>query len=222
MPYSTCCVSSEAFGALRVWEESCQGGSGMESTRSSRAAAIVSSASTKPACCRKKITGTSFWMFRIGSYFWCGIMERATDYERNSLGQSQVRGWFVGQRSFSNLAFWRFLIVTVSLLSCSTFAVVAAQQPTQTPAPQRPGRSYSTGDLPKTQPPPGPRAPSPVTFNDITALARIDFKHAASATSMKYLLETMGGGVAILDYDNDGRMDLFFTNGALLNDSMSK
>jgi hypothetical protein len=32
----------------------------------------------------------------------------------------------------------------------------------------------------------------------------------------------MGGGVAILDYDNDGRMDLFFSNGALLTDPMPK
>ena len=32
----------------------------------------------------------------------------------------------------------------------------------------------------------------------------------------------MGGGVAIFDYDNDGRMDLFFTNGAALKDPMSK
>ena len=32
----------------------------------------------------------------------------------------------------------------------------------------------------------------------------------------------MGGGVAIFDYDNDGRMDLFFTNGALLKDPMHK
>ena len=32
----------------------------------------------------------------------------------------------------------------------------------------------------------------------------------------------MGGGVAIFDYDNDGRMDLFFTNGALLKDPMAK
>ena len=32
----------------------------------------------------------------------------------------------------------------------------------------------------------------------------------------------MGGGVAIFDYDNDGRMDLFFTNGALLKDPMPK
>jgi hypothetical protein len=51
---------------------------------------------------------------------------------------------------------------------------------------------------------------------------KVDFKHSASPTARKYLLETMGGGVAILDYDNDGRMDLFFTNGALLKDEMSK
>jgi hypothetical protein len=78
------------------------------------------------------------------------------------------------------------------------------------------------GELPKNPPPPGPRAPSPVTFSDITRLAKIDFKHAGSPTSQKYLLETMGGGVAIFDYDNDGRMDLFFTNGALLKDPMAK
>ena len=32
----------------------------------------------------------------------------------------------------------------------------------------------------------------------------------------------MGGGVAVFDYDNDGRMDLFFTNGAALKDPMPK
>ena len=36
--------------------------------------------------------------------------------------------------------------------------------------------------------------------------------------SNKYLIETMGGGVALLDYDNDGRLDMFFTNGAQLDD----
>jgi len=99
-----------------------------------------------------------------------------------------------------------------------------AQQPTPTPTPtpQRTGRSYSIGELPKIPPSPGPQAKSPVTYSDITALTKIDFKHAGSPTSVKYLLETMGGGVALFDYDNDGRMDLFFTNGALLKDPMPK
>jgi enediyne biosynthesis protein E4 len=39
---------------------------------------------------------------------------------------------------------------------------------------------------------------------------------------MKYLLEAMGGGCAVLDYNNDGRMDLYFTNGAQLKDPMPK
>jgi hypothetical protein len=39
---------------------------------------------------------------------------------------------------------------------------------------------------------------------------------------MKYLLEATGGGVAMFDYDNDGRMDLFFTNGAALKDPMAR
>jgi len=59
-----------------------------------------------------------------------------------------------------------------------------------------------------------------VQFTDITWSARVNFKHENSATSNKYLLETMGGGVALLDYDNDGRLDIFFTNGAKIDDPM--
>ena len=64
-------------------------------------------------------------------------------------------------------------------------------------------------------------APAPdVLFTDITAETKISFTQENSATTNKYLVETMGGGVALLDYDNDGRLDVFFTNGAKIDDPM--
>jgi enediyne biosynthesis protein E4 len=62
--------------------------------------------------------------------------------------------------------------------------------------------------------------PPPLPFTDVTEAAGVAFVHENSPTTNKYLLETMGGGVAMLDFDNDGWLDLFFTNGAKLQDPM--
>lgn len=59
---------------------------------------------------------------------------------------------------------------------------------------------------------------SAAKFVDVTSATGVTFVHAAPHTSKKYLLETMGSGVAIFDYDNDGRLDLFFVNGAEIRD----
>lgn len=48
--------------------------------------------------------------------------------------------------------------------------------------------------------------------------AGLDFQHRNSPTSRRYLIETMGGGVALLDYNNDGRLDIFLVNGGKLDD----
>ncbi|HXV76485.1 MAG TPA: CRTAC1 family protein [Candidatus Polarisedimenticolaceae bacterium] len=53
-----------------------------------------------------------------------------------------------------------------------------------------------------------------VAFTDITERAGIDFVHNSGAYGAKLLPETMGGGVAFLDYDNDGDEDLLFVNSA--------
>jgi enediyne biosynthesis protein E4 len=63
---------------------------------------------------------------------------------------------------------------------------------------------------------------TPGNFTEITAASGVRFQHVASHTSRKYLPETMGSGVALLDYDNDGRLDIFLVNGAPLADPTPK
>jgi hypothetical protein len=53
---------------------------------------------------------------------------------------------------------------------------------------------------------------SPVQFKDVTAAAGIHFKHNAGKAGKKYLPETMGAGVAIFDYNGDGKPDILFVN----------
>jgi hypothetical protein len=62
----------------------------------------------------------------------------------------------------------------------------------------------------------------PGTFVDVTNKLGVHFKQTASPTSRKYLPETMGSGVALFDYDNDGRLDIFFANGARIDDPTPK
>lgn len=63
---------------------------------------------------------------------------------------------------------------------------------------------------------------TPGVFTDVTPAAGVHFVHVASHTSRKYLPETMGSGVALFDYDNDGRLDIFLVNGAPLSDPTPK
>jgi hypothetical protein len=48
-------------------------------------------------------------------------------------------------------------------------------------------------------------------FTDVTEQAGITFKHV-STPEKRYIVESMSGGVALLDYDNDGYLDIYFVN----------
>ena len=63
------------------------------------------------------------------------------------------------------------------------------------------------------QTPQASKPASDVTFRDITPQAGIHFVHNNAAYGKKYLPETMGPGVAFIDYDNDGWPDIFLVNG---------
>jgi len=59
-------------------------------------------------------------------------------------------------------------------------------------------------------------------FVDVTSALGVQFQYKASHVSKHYLIETMGSGVALFDYDNDGRLDIFLVNGAPLSDPTPK
>src|SRR5215468_1256170 len=56
---------------------------------------------------------------------------------------------------------------------------------------------------------------APVVFVDVTKQAGLDQFHHVSGTPQKgTILEAPGSGVALLDYDNDGWLDIFLLNGS--------
>jgi enediyne biosynthesis protein E4 len=56
--------------------------------------------------------------------------------------------------------------------------------------------------------------PSPIRFENIAGRAGLNFVLQDSATPEKHQIETMVGGVAVFDYNNDNRPDIYFVNGA--------
>jgi hypothetical protein len=60
------------------------------------------------------------------------------------------------------------------------------------------------------------RAPSAMEFENVGKASRIKFILHNSVSPQRYTYETMAGGVALFDYNNDGLLDIFFTNGAAI------
>ena len=57
-----------------------------------------------------------------------------------------------------------------------------------------------------------PASPS-LVFEDVATEAGLDFQHFSGSPEKQYILESMSGGVAWIDFDRDGWMDLYLVNG---------
>ncbi len=78
--------------------------------------------------------------------------------------------------------------------------------------------AVASGGLPLLLSQPDPAAVKRPHFTDIAPRSNISYISNNNFTGRKYFQQPMCGGVGILDFDNDGKMDIFFTNGAKLPD----
>src|SRR5687767_12628166 len=104
---------------------------------------------------------------------------------------------------------------------CLSFLVpfaLLAQTPPKKPEPQQPMGGASTGapatyTSRRTVGIADPKAP--VVFEDVTEkTALANFRHRSGEAAKDYIFDTTSGGVAIFDYDADGRPDIYLVNGS--------
>ena len=106
-------------------------------------------------------------------------------------------------------------VLTARLILCLMLSIhgLAAQAPSVSqPAPHK---AVPRGDAPgkvsaKTN------SAASIQFENVIEKSKIKFKLRNSVSAKRYTFETMTGGVAVFDYDNDGFLDIFFTNGAAI------
>lgn len=105
--------------------------------------------------------------------------------------------------------FPRPVVVGVVIVTAAAGLAYWFLRPVQPDAPPPPVPAPSP---PTVAPTPGPDAPP--WFQDVTAQTGIDFMHRNGQEAGRYtILESLGGGVALFDYDGDGRTDVYLTGG---------
>ena len=60
-----------------------------------------------------------------------------------------------------------------------------------------------------------------IRLTDVTAESGVAFRHTDGSSGQYYIVETVSAGLALFDYDNDGRIDIYFLNGAPLKGTKS-
>jgi enediyne biosynthesis protein E4 len=103
----------------------------------------------------------------------------------------------------------------LSLLSLFGIAACRQTQPRsaksqQSSEPASPSPKTTSAD--RSTPSPVGRPSGPIRFVDVTQAAGMRFRHNSGAYGKKYLPETMGSGVCVIDYDGDGWQDILFVN----------
>ncbi len=107
------------------------------------------------------------------------------------------------------LDFVNFLVIFLAFVYPQTLAFAFQATPTsiQQTSPQAPSKHTQTTL---------PNASAKISFEDELGNSKIGFQLRNSISPQRYSIETMMGGVAVLDYNNDGLLDIFFTNGAAI------
>ena len=101
------------------------------------------------------------------------------------------------------------LFALLGMIACRQ----AKQRPSealQSSKPSQPSPKAAPADV--STPLPADRPSGPIRFVDVTQAAGIHFRHNSGAYGKKYLPETMGSGVCVIDYDGDGWQDILFVN----------
>ena len=119
------------------------------------------------------------------------MIAKATAPLRSRLGKSQIGKSQIGKSQIGTIAMKRAVALLISALGAYLCMALLSRGPAQT-TPKRPG------------------------FVDVAPRSKISYKSNNSPGAHKYFPQPMCGGVAIFDYNNDGKMDIFFTNGAQL------
>ena len=109
--------------------------------------------------------------------------------------------------------------LTISV-ACSAPGLLAQAPPATQAAPAAPsahhqttpGQTTTSNQSTKT----GVTGASAIQFENVIEQSKINFKLKNSVSPKRYTFETMAGGVAVFDYNNDGLLDIFFTNGAAI------
>ncbi len=108
---------------------------------------------------------------------------------------------------------------TLTPAAGSTTALTTTQAPGSTPKPKAKTSVVDDRQAGFTQvviKSSAPQEPSPFRFAEIAQAAGVDFKHFSGMTIDKHFPTANGSGVAFFDYDNDGKLDLYFATATLL------